>query len=80
MVTAALLDAGAHRFDKVTIENAAHVEIVWSNGCDGANERKYGARFHDQSTWTMPAGRIDTPNWPAQLSNGFAASPQLRRL
>jgi hypothetical protein len=48
MVTAALLDVGAHRFDKVTIENAAPVEIVWSNGCDGANERKYGARFHDQ--------------------------------
>ena len=79
MVTAALRDVGAHRFDEIAIEKAAPVEIVWSNGCDGFSERKYGARFHDQSTWKKPASRIDT-YWAAQLSNGFAASPQLRRL
>src|ERR1700738_3882770 len=26
----------------VTIENAALVEVIWSDGCDGSNDRNYG--------------------------------------
>src|SRR5262249_1045730 len=33
----------------VTIENAAFVEVVWSYGGDGANDREYRTRFHDRS-------------------------------
>src|SRR6266568_4416648 len=59
----------------VSVENAALVEIIWSDGCDCSNDRNYGTGFHHRSACknSRPAGP-KTTHWPAAPRNGFAAS------
>src|SRR3984893_17514584 len=33
----------------VPVENAALVEVIWSDGCDRSNDGKYGTGFHHWS-------------------------------
>src|ERR1700730_1025274 len=42
----------------VSVENAALVELIWSDGCDCSDDRNYGTGFHHRSACknSRPAG------------------------
>src|SRR5947209_8360081 len=53
----------------VTIENAALVEAIGSDGRDGSNDRNYGTGLHDRSAWKNTGQQdLKLTCWPAHTS------------